>query len=105
MEHAWTDIGKPELAKRAVNSLIGLWAIDESFNYKCYSSRHEQDSSPEALKSTFHYDGGQILDFLVKEPLLSGRISNRPLHDLAMCSEHIKVGTMLYALKRARCTS
>ena len=63
MENAWREIGTPELAKRAVNSLIGLWAIDESFDYKCYSSRHEQDCPPEALKSTFHYEGGQIMDF------------------------------------------
>ena len=32
MEQAWKEIGKPELAKKAVNSLIGLWAIDEAWD-------------------------------------------------------------------------
>ena len=103
MEEAWEDTGHPELAKRAVNSLIGLWAIDENFDYRCFSSGHEQDSPKDALKSTFHYKNGLIHDFVLKEKLDSGGVSNRYLHDLCMCSEHVRVGSMLYALKQSRC--
>mgnify|MGYP001454115674 CR=1 FL=1 len=39
----------------------------------------------------------------MKEKLDSGGVSNRYLHDLCMCSEHVRVGAMLYALKRSRC--
>ena len=63
MDEAWRDAGYPELAELSVNSLIGLWAIDESYEYKTYSSRHDEDCPPGALKSIFHYDGGQIQDF------------------------------------------
>ena len=71
----------PELAKLSINSLIDLWAIDESFEYKTYSSWHDDDCPPGALKSVFHYEGGQIQDFTLKEQLSSGGISNRPLID------------------------
>ena len=43
-----------------------------------------------------------IHGFVTKEKLDSGGVSNRPLHDLAMCSEHVRVGSMLYALKQSR---
>ena len=58
---------------------------------------------PGALKSTFHYGAGTIHDFVTKEQLCNGGISNRPLHDLAMGQEHVRLGTALYALKRLRC--
>ena len=102
MEEAWEESGHPELAKRAVNSLIGLWAIDENFDYRCFSSGHEQDSPKDALKSTFHYKNGLIHDFISKEKFNSGGVSNRYLHDLCMCKEHERVGSMLYALKQSR---
>ena len=103
MDAAWQEAGHAYLSKKSVNSLIGLWAIDESFDYRCFSSNHDADCPAGALKSTFHFENGSIMDFLVKERLDAGGISNRPLHDLCMCAEHVRVGTMLYALKRARC--
>ena len=65
-----------------MNSLIGLWAIDENFDYRCFSSGHEQDSPKDAFKSTFHYKNGLIHDFILKERLESGGVSNRYLHDV-----------------------
>ena len=103
MEEAWEDAGHPELAKRAVNSLIGLWAIDENYDYRCFSSGHEQDCPKDALKSTFHFKDGLIHDFVLTEKLNSSGVSNRYLHDLCMCSEHVRIGSMLYALKQSRC--
>ena len=42
MEAAW---GEDEvLAKLAVNSLIGLWAIDECYSHKLRSSSYESDA-------------------------------------------------------------
>ena len=96
MEKAWKAVGHTDLAKRAVNSLIGLWAIDDIFSYRCLSSEREDDCPSGALKSTFHYEGGSILDFVIEESLVSGGISNRPLHDLAMCQVHVRIGTALY---------
>ena len=102
MEQAWKDAGHGDLAKRSVNSLIGLWCLDESFSYKCLSSTREDDCPPGALKSTFHYGSSAIFDFIVKEQISNGGISNRPLHDLAMGQEHVRLGTAMYALKRLR---
>ena len=67
------------------------------------SSGHEQDCPKDALTSTFHYKTGLIHDFVLKQKLDSGGVSNRYLHDLCMCSEHVRVGSMLYALKQSRC--
>ena len=103
MEQAWKDAGHGDLAKRSVNSLIGLRCIDEAFSYKVLSSRREDDCPPGALKTVFHFEGGGINDFVIKEPLLTGGLSNRPLHDLAMGQEHVRLGTALYTLKRLRC--
>ena len=50
----------------------------------------------------FHYNTGTIYDFVLKEQLCNGGISNRPLHDLAMGQQHVRLGTALYALKRLR---
>ena len=101
MDEAWNEARHPELAKRSINSLIGLWAIDETFDFRCFSSAHEQDYPKDALKSTFHYKNGLIHDFVSKERLDSGGISNRPLHDICFCLEHMRVGSMLYALKQS----
>ena len=103
MEEAWRAVGHGDLAKRSVNSLIGLWCLDQSFSYKCLSSTREDDAPPGALKSTFHYGTGIIHDFVLKEQLCNGGVSNRPLHDLAMGHEHVRLGTALYTLKRLRC--
>ena len=103
MEQAWQAVGHADLAKRSVNSLIGLWCLDETFSYRCLSSRREDDCPAGAMKSVFHYEGGSIYDFVQKEPLVSGGLSHRPLHDLAMAQEHVRVGRALYCLKRLRC--
>ena len=39
---------------------------------------------------------------MIKEHVSNGGISSRPLHDLAMGQEHVRLGTALYVLKRLR---
>jgi len=84
MEAAWND---RDLAKRSVNSLIGLWCIDEPKSYKARTSTHVGDCPPGASKRIFHWnDGGVsgvIYDFVTTTKLI-GCTSCRPLHDLCM---------------------
>ena len=42
MEEAWHEAKYPELAKPAVNSVIGLWATDESHDYSYAASGTKQ---------------------------------------------------------------
>ena len=70
-------------AKRSISSIVGLWCIDERFVHKLISSNDERDAPEGSLKSTFHYDGGYVTDYLVSTCLVSSS-SCRPLHDLAM---------------------
>ena len=97
MEEAWGD--NCVLAKLSVNSLIGLWAIDEASTLKVQTSTREDDAPRQGcLTSTFHYDGGFVYDFLTRTKLVSNA-SCRPLHDLCMCTEAVRVGQMLLALR------
>ena len=99
MENAWRD--EEVLAKLSVNSFIGLWAIDEASVLKVRTSSREDDAPREGcLTSTFHYNGGYIYDFLTRVKLVTNA-SCRPLHDLCMCTEAVRVGQMLLALKLA----
>ena len=100
MEEAWEDA---LLAKLSVNALIGLWCLDDAFSYKVLSSTHDGDCPPGASTRVFHYQGGEVKDFITKQRLASAT-SHRPLHDLCMGTEAVRVGQMLYCLKAQRCT-
>ncbi len=98
MEAAWPDGG---LAKQSVNSMIGLWCLDQAFSYKLHSSEHPGDCPPGALKRITQFEHGAVTDIIVKTRLHT-TTSMRPLHDLCMCTEAVRVGQMLYCLKRQR---
>jgi hypothetical protein len=55
------------------------------------------------MKRVTHYTGGQTIDYITKTRLASPK-SHRPLHDLAMCSEAVRVGQMIYVLQKQRAT-
>ena len=98
MEAAWD--GSP-LAKLAVNSLIGLLSLDETRTFKLRSSRRDSDAPAGCVKQVFHYGAAgehTMYDFVTEERLLSNT-STRPLHDLALCTEAVRVGQMLYCIK------
>ena len=61
MEAAWEGAAH---GKRSINSVVGLWCIDETFAYKHTSSKDDRDASPGAMKSVFHYEGGFTNDFV-----------------------------------------
>jgi hypothetical protein len=99
MEAAWEGSA---LAKLAVNWLIGLLSIDETRTFKLGSSRKDSDAPAGSSKQMFHYGAGEVMyDFVTEERLLSN-VSTRPLHDLALCTEAVRVGQMLYCLKQSR---
>ena len=99
MEAAWGEDDR--LAKLAVNSLIGLWAIDECYSHKLRSSTYESDAPDGAMKQTFHHGEGLVYDFITGTKLITNA-SCRPLHDLCMCTEAVRMGQMLYSLRQAR---
>ena len=56
------------------------------------------------MKQVFHYGpaGEHIMYDFVSEELLLSNTSTRPLHDLALCTEAVRVGQMLYCIKQCR---
>jgi len=105
MELAWG--GVRQLAKESVNSLIGLWCLDEAWTHLLRSSTHDGDCPEGALKRTFHWSeegtSGQIFVHITSTKLVSSS-SCRPLHDLCLGVEAVRVGQMIYALKNTGCT-
>jgi hypothetical protein len=56
------------------------------------------------MKQVFHYGANRediMYDFVTEERLMSNT-STRPLHDLALCTEAVRVGQMLYCIKQSR---
>ena len=46
--------------------------------------------------------GGEVNDFVTKTLLVSST-NHRPLHDLCMCTEAVRVGQLMHCLKCLRC--
>ena len=100
MEAAWGESG---LAKQSCNSMLGLWMLDETFSYKLSTSEHPGDVPPNALKRLTQVGDTVVTDLISKTKLVS-TTSMRPIHDLAMSTESVRCGQMIYTLERQRCT-
>ena len=100
MEAAWGAIG---LGKQSINSMIGTWMLDESYSYSLMSSNNSGDAPANALKRVIHYDGGSVIDYVTRTHMRSVT-TLRPLHDLCMSTEAVRVGQMLYCLQKQKAT-
>ena len=81
--------------------MIGAWMLDECFSYSPRSSKHAENAPANALRRVVHYDGGFVIDYISETRLLT-MAALRPLHNLCMCTEAVKVGQMLYCLHKQR---
>jgi hypothetical protein len=75
----------------------------ETYSYKLTTSEHPGDVPPSALKRLTQVGDTVVTDLITKTKLVT-TTSLRPLHDLCMCTEAVRVGQMIYTLKRQRCT-
>ena len=90
------------LSKLSINSMLGLWARDDACTYRLYTSRSEQDAPKGSLKRVFQWDGGSVEDYILGTPTI-GSLIHRPLSDLVLSSEAVRVGQMIYHLKQCGC--
>ena len=98
MEEAWGDAG---FQKESINSMIGTWMLDDSHSYSLISSHNPMDAPKNALKRIVHFEGGNVVDYITKTQMRSVT-TMRPLHDLCMSTEAVRVGQMLYCLQKQR---
>jgi hypothetical protein len=97
MRTAWQDA---HMDKQAVNSLIGLWFLDEAVSYRHFSSSDVRDApAGDWRQSVFVHPGGQEYDWVKVESLVN-TTSYRPILDLVLSTECTRVGQAIYALKR-----
>ena len=100
MEEAWEGIEDGEtLCKRSVNALIGLLALDQSKLYSHHCSTSSEDMPERAsLQSILRAGDTTLYDFVTVTNLL-GNCSHRPIHDLCLSVEAVRVGQLLHVLK------
>ena len=67
MEAAWEGAVH---GKQSINSIVGLWCIDETFVYKHVSSSDDRDAPPGSLKCVFHHNGGFTKDYVTTTRLI-----------------------------------
>ena len=94
MEAAWRD---PALAKRAVNMMVGVWAIDRSESYSVVSSGSPADGQGCWAKRPVG-DGG-VVDYIFRTVLLDNA-SMRPIHDQILHTEACRVAELLFLVQR-----
>ncbi len=85
------------LSKQSVNAVIGTFTLtDRVYTYRCVTSRCPDDALPHNLKRVVQFSQGRctIVDYICRTEL-STTTTLRPLHDMCMASEHLRVGQAL----------
>ena len=105
MEAAWDD---DALRKLSVNAMIGLWCIPSDTAFFLRSSFCEDDlkavSPGQALKIRTEFaEGRAIHDYVFQTSLISGGLSMRPLHDLCIQQEAVRVAQMIAIIQKLGC--
>ena len=101
MENAWPDseVGR-ELAKRSINSLIGIMSIEQSSLWMVKSCLQDESQFMNgwSCKSTTEFKGGQVTDVYFQTVLESHR-SMRPIHDICLHTELTRLAMAIQIIK------
>ena len=89
------------MAKRAVNTMIGIMSIDHNMMYthRC-SPRHDYQGEAGMVTQITAGDI-ELWDFVSATRMLS-YVSYIPIHDMCLSFEHTSVGKALFVLKASR---
>ena len=103
MEAAWQDVDDSEhMCKLSINSFIGIMCINENKMYKHSCSTLKEDIPLGAsLSSCISYGNHTLYDFVTVTDLKSN-VSMRPVHDMTLCMEAVRVGQMIYMCRAMR---
>ena len=100
MEESWPDECK-DLAKKSINSLIGLMMIEEASLWQVKSVLHEGEVKymDWSVRTTTEYAHGEVTDVYYETRLDSGYRSMRPIHDICMHTELTRLAMAVHALR------
>jgi hypothetical protein len=101
LERAWEAV-KPSLAKLSVNALLGLLSSPRRYSYRLRSSSHVADGRGAALQMVTTYGDREVTDYIFETRVLTNK-SHRPVSDIALFTEQVRVAQALYVLKRLGC--
>jgi hypothetical protein len=101
MEEACGEV--PELPKRSINAALGIIGSPRLSTFRLKTG----EDIPEAVIGgavpvvTHFGTGGRVVDWVWETRLLTN-VSHRPIHDVALFTEHVRVAQALYVLNRLR---
>jgi hypothetical protein len=103
MEEAWSpealEIG---LNKLAVNSMIGIWAMNVNCEALSAVTGYDADGPGSWAVREFAVDGATLYDHIYRVSLLDNT-SWRPIHDFVLASEHVWVAKMRDEVQKLPC--
>jgi hypothetical protein len=103
MEEAWDVVerqGLQHLGKQAVNALLGLMGAPLQSRYWLRSGDSLEDGEGALMHHLTTYAPGESVQDWVFETRLLTNQSHRPIHDMVVQTEHVRVAQILYMLKR-----
>jgi hypothetical protein len=96
METAWGD--NLDLAKLSVNSMIGLWCMDNGDSFHCVTTKHPVAGY--TVTQHFHFaDKQRVIDNFYMRTSLSNA-TMRPIHDLIMHTEATRLAQIRFMITR-----
>ncbi len=97
MEEAWGE--ERDLAKFAVNALVGLWATTPSCVYTVVTSSSSTDGEGALLKRIIDYGDGETTVDHIKATKVLQNSSMRPIHDMIMATEATRMAQLAFILQ------
>ena len=98
MEEAWGF--HKDLAKFSINSMIGLWALQNNWIYHVKTSSSASDAEGSFMHRLVEYGKDETTyDHIFQTKVLSN-MSMRPIHDLIMHTEAVRVAQLCYIVKK-----
>ena len=98
MEAAW-GLDPKNYRKLSVNSMIGLFCVDDQFLYNVKtSSKTEEGINSYCTRQVDLGDGQVVYDFVYRTKVISN-CSYRPIHDQIMAMEQVHMARLVQCLK------
>ncbi len=91
------------MAKASINAMLGFMGSPRTSSYKLQTGDHLVDGVGAVRTTLFRWGQGKddvVLDHIYETKVLSN-VSHRPIHDICLHTEHVRVAQAFYMLQKA----